>query len=244
MWPSWRRPPGSTAADKFPCTKEKYFILLSAALAGGSENDHPFCQIQPSPAPGRDDEGLFNGQGYPSISAQPWNLYHPDQTLWWVIPGSQWPAYRFGKLFFTPDGIPEGCVFCGLHVEKGLGQGAADGYTSARGRRLLMDDDWLWHDFVQDVQAGKFSGAVAVLEQKVSPPVLLKCQAGSVLDPDSLDPQGPHPVWDVILFSAADGTLSLRHHEIPRHPRKNHLHLVPIDPPFLPSSPQLSTRAQ
>lgn len=130
-----------------------------------------------------------------------------------MIPGTEWPAYRFGKLFFTPDEAPEGCVFCGLHVEKGLGQGAADGYPSARGRRLLMDDDWLWHGFVQDVRAGKFSGAVAVLEQKVSSPVLLRCQAGPVLDPDSFDPQSPRPVWDMIFFSASDETLSLRHHE-------------------------------
>ena len=31
---------------------------------------------------------------------RPWNFYEPDNTAWWLIPSTEWPAYRHGKFFF------------------------------------------------------------------------------------------------------------------------------------------------
>jgi hypothetical protein len=153
------------------------------------------------------------GQGYPPLMARPWNQYLPEQTMWWVIPGTEWPAYRYGKLFVTPDEAPEGCLFCGLHLEKGLGRQAAAVYQSDRGRRLLMDEHWLWHDFVTPQQTERFAEAVAALGLKFPAPVFFRCEAGPVLEVESFDPRGPRPRWDVLGFSASGGSWSFVSHE-------------------------------
>mgnify|MGYP007094562740 CR=1 FL=1 len=120
---------------------------------------------------------------------------------------------RFGKLFATPDGAPEGCLFCGLHVEKGLGRVVAQAYTSERGRRLIMDDQWLWHEFVTPGETKRFIKAVTALGSTLRAPVFFRCEAGPVPEVDSFDPRGPRPPWDVLWFSASGGSWSLVHHE-------------------------------
>ena len=38
-----------------------------------------------------------------ALSARPWNMSQPRETLWWLIPHNEdgsWPAHRLGKFVF------------------------------------------------------------------------------------------------------------------------------------------------
>ena len=35
------------------------------------------------------------------LTARPWNLYAAADTFWWLVPSTEWPAYRYGKLAFS-----------------------------------------------------------------------------------------------------------------------------------------------
>lgn len=59
--------------------------------------------------------GEFN-----TLTARPWNRFEPDASLWWLVPSTDWPAYRYGKLYFDwLDKNDFSVMSCGLHVERG-----------------------------------------------------------------------------------------------------------------------------
>ena len=35
------------------------------------------------------------------LTARPWNIYAAADTFWWLVPSTDWPAYRYGKLAFS-----------------------------------------------------------------------------------------------------------------------------------------------
>ena len=69
------------------------------------------------------------------LTERPWNLHNPTDTLWWLVPSTEWPAYSHGKLAFSlakDDGrkhllgwndplLELEKMFVGLNVEKGYG---------------------------------------------------------------------------------------------------------------------------
>jgi hypothetical protein len=85
--------------------------------------------------------------------ARPYNYYQPDKAIWYLVPSTEWPAYKHGKLFFDPQPgkVPgeNGGIYCGFEVEKGMGSTAAQGY----GKRpeVILKDDWLWRRFVSNI---------------------------------------------------------------------------------------------
>lgn len=34
------------------------------------------------------------------MTPRPFNRYEPGQTIWWLVPTKEWPAFKFGKYFF------------------------------------------------------------------------------------------------------------------------------------------------
>jgi len=78
------------------------------------------------------------------------NLKSYNDDLWWITPVStvNRPAYEYGKYVFDsrPDISASGCLFCGLHVEKGYGKDAEIVY-----RNKVMDSTWMWHRFLNDL---------------------------------------------------------------------------------------------
>lgn len=75
---------------------------------------------------------------------RPSNRFSPDESLWWLVGCSDWPAYKHGKLFFVsrPEQVPghEGGIYCGFHLEKGLSRRVAGLYP----KDLIEGDDWAW----------------------------------------------------------------------------------------------------
>jgi hypothetical protein len=85
---------------------------------------------------------------------RPYNRFDPDASLWWLVPATEWPAFKYGKLFFTSDphaipGSRDG-FYCGFNIEKGLGVSAKDIYHHS----LIMTNEWLWHKFIRSLPAG------------------------------------------------------------------------------------------
>ncbi len=65
------------------------------------------------------------------FTMRPWNQYRPENTIWWLVPTTQWPAYAFGKAVIFRE--PDNRLFYGLVVEKGLDPKVRELYGSKKG---------------------------------------------------------------------------------------------------------------
>ena len=109
------------------------------------------------------------------LTARPFDIFRPDETVWWLIPSTDWPAFKFGKLFFDPK-LPTGTVnpdsvFSGFYIEKGLGSAlsAIDGYDPS----WIMGHDWLWRTFVMWLGSDAFAlpkGSLLAIYASFFPP--------------------------------------------------------------------------
>lgn len=126
------------------------------------------------------------------LTLRPWNQYKPDQTTWWIVPGTAWPAYHHGKFAFVLVGD---MLSCGLYVEKGLGASTLGMYSS----NLVMDSDWQWNQFIRDVESGR----VMEVATNVRLPLYLSLSADIVRG--GFDPMAPKP--DQLVFRIAEGVL-------------------------------------
>lgn len=127
------------------------------------------------------------------LSLRPFNYYDPANTPWWLIPGPDWPAYRYGKYAFAPD---DGMLSCGLYVEKGLGASTMGTY----GSKYVMDADWQWQHFIRDIQSGRVAEATA----KIRLPLFL-----TLTSPKSIErfEQGACCKQDKLVFRVTEGRL-------------------------------------
>jgi hypothetical protein len=85
---------------------------------------------------------------------RPFNRFSPDESLWWLVGCSDWPAYKHGKLFFVSrrEELPghQNGIFCGFNIEKGLSRRVAGLYP----KELIGGDDWAWERFAASISAG------------------------------------------------------------------------------------------
>ncbi len=91
------------------------------------------------------------------FSARPFNPHRPEETVWWVVPSSEWPAYRFGKYTFWKE---SSLLWCGFNVEKGLGSCAAKNYGTRVINKMTLSADWQWNSFLTDLREGKVAEAL------------------------------------------------------------------------------------
>lgn len=124
------------------------------------------------------------------LVARPWNRTEPHSTSWWLVPSSDWPAYKHGKFFFDWNRWAEGSIFAGLYVEKGLGRSISSAYPSAKGSRHIIQQDWVWHDLVRDLENSDIPLVIHDLGRQIPAPLLLRIDGGYVDDPSDPDPQG------------------------------------------------------
>jgi hypothetical protein len=112
------------------------------------------------------------------LTPRPWNLYSPADTFWWLVPSSEWPAYRYGKLAFSlskdvprkdllglnDSAIEPDAIFAGFNVEKGYGK-VATVVNPALNRKpaQIIDPRWLWFEVVVDSGAARFGRTLAAV---------------------------------------------------------------------------------
>jgi len=111
----------------------------------------------------RDLAYSVRGHGRPELTPRPWQIQAAAETLWWLVPSAEWPAYRHGKLVFSSaqsgprKWLPEfgativdvNKIFAGVNIEKGYGAVATEvDPTLRRKPDQLIDSGWLWHRLV------------------------------------------------------------------------------------------------
>ena len=93
----------------------------------------------------------------PALVARPHNRYKPIDSLWWLIPSTRSPPYRYAKLHVCPTGWVPRAV---LRVARGKRRKFRRGGRLPTGKRLVMQDDWAWHRFTADLKTGAVQAAI------------------------------------------------------------------------------------
>ena len=117
------------------------------------------------------------------LTPRPWQHQAPDESLWWLVPSSEWPAYRHGKFVFSfakdgprkallgrNDGILQTeKLFAGLNVEKGYGGLAAEVDRVLRRKTdQILDPGWLWHRLIEEPGARQVDGMLRTVSAKAT----------------------------------------------------------------------------
>jgi len=93
--------------------------------------------------------------------ARPFNRFEPEDTVWWVTPGSDWPAYKYGKYMFRKY---NDIIYIGLNIEKGYGIELSQMVSN----NAIMTEEWIWHEFIEAAAQGEFNNTIESLAQNNS----------------------------------------------------------------------------
>lgn len=119
----------------------------------------------------------LRSRGHDNFTARPWNMFKPETTLWWLVPSTEWPAYKYGKIAFFREGEK---LNIGMHVEKGVSATAGQMLTPKRAATLCTGPDWIWHAFLADLKSGEFESKINRISQAADKPLRISVQASTV----------------------------------------------------------------
>lgn len=124
---------------------------------------------------------------------RPWNYHDPDNTAWWLVSSTDWPAYRHGKFFFEKVEGQSDALLCGLYVEKGIGAELRDVYTSVKERRCIMQPDWAWFRLLRDFRSGRLEAMITKLSSNINSTIELRIDGSYLTDTgiQFFDPYNP-----------------------------------------------------
>lgn len=148
------------------------------------------------------------------LSARPWNRFQPDDSLWWLVPSKDWPAYRHGKCAFCTEYADPGELFAGLNVEKGFGAATTSVLPSVN-HNQVVGPNWVWRRLVEPAGATSFGAVLTSLPASLKPRLILI--ATYAQDPRDFDPYAERPrnSNDRLHFASGPHGLSLTHADIP-----------------------------
>ncbi len=122
------------------------------------------------------------------FSPRPWNRFEPDDTDWWIVPSTEWPAYRYGKgMFRLVEYLPGQVLIC-LNVEKGFAPIVAEAFPSLASRGQIIDEQWAWHRFLQGLKDGSVGQIVKDFDEDISSELIIEISAWYPSDYDDFDP--------------------------------------------------------
>lgn len=126
-------------------------------------------------------------QGF-SLTLRPWNRFEPDVSDWWLVPTTEWPAFKYAKVFISHPELVDRDFYLSLHVEKGLGNEYVEAYPGPKSRRQQMKDDWAWHGLIHDLSNGSNQSEILAMSKagKVEPVIFIEGMYAP--DADSFDP--------------------------------------------------------
>lgn len=144
-----------------------------------------FRSIQEMAQAVRESAELMEGRRY---SPRPWNRFEPENTDWWIVPSTDWPAYRYGKGMFKSRMRFPDRIFCGLNMEKGFGRVTLEVYPELRARKEVIEKNWTWFAFLEGLTDGTVAQAAEALAQETGSPTLLAIEAWYTSSPVDFDP--------------------------------------------------------
>jgi hypothetical protein len=173
----------------------------------------------------RDIAYEINNQLRLGMTPRPWQMYEPAETLWWLVPSTDWPAYRHGKFIFSlakdsprkalvglNDSLIEANkIFAGLNVEKGYGHVATEVDTTLKRKTAqIIDSDWLWFTLVEGNGPARFSKLLAAVSAVET--LHLYVVSSYVHDRES----AVQPERDAVMFSChSAGISAVLHNHFP-----------------------------
>lgn len=128
-------------------------------------------------------EGV-KSRGIDKFTLRPWNQYKPDNTLWWLVPTKNWPAYRHGKIAIYKT-KQSNQFKVGFHLEKGLSDTAGQMLPPRSVDKLCIKPDWIWNTFVNDIKTGKFAEILAQIAKSLNKKIEIIIQASAIKDKES-----------------------------------------------------------
>lgn len=135
---------------------------------------------------------ILRVNGYDKLTLRPYNHYNPDNTLWWIIPSKEWPAYKFWKIaIYKPEGHDYHRI--GFHIEKGISTTAGKMLSTISAEKLCIRSDWVWNIFMEEINNGNFEGKLRFISEKFNLPLRISIQASNVTseyDPSSKPVEG------------------------------------------------------
>lgn len=158
-------------------------------------------------------------RGYGGFTARPWNYFKPESTLWWLVPSTEWPSYKYGKLvlFRTKEGYR-----VGFHIEKGISEIAGQMLSSKSAQKLCTKPDWAWNDIVSDLSNGAFEDKLKAISDAANMPLRISIQASNVTseyDPYSEKIEGLE-TDHIMVFEYSVGELIILQDELKGEMRK------------------------
>lgn len=109
------------------------------------------------------------------LTARPFNRFVPADSIWWLVPSAEWPAFKYSKLFVNPlSGTNKYEV--GLYLEKGHSSNIllVEGDKPSN-RAQVMDNTWEWAKLRKD--KGRLEDVIISMQQAgVSPRVRLEIE--------------------------------------------------------------------
>ena len=131
----------------------------------------------------------------PGYTIRPFNRYNPDHSEWWLIPSTEWPAYRFGKYSIRLNEHDKQPII-GYYVEHGLPL-AAQTLPGVK-RKFIMQPNWYWHQFIKHMQDGSLVVPINQTLERTGLPLCFRLNIFSQV-PDDDDP-GAVTSPDVVEF--------------------------------------------
>jgi hypothetical protein len=139
----------------------------------------------------------------PLATPRPWNRHEPETTMWWLVPSTDWPAYRHGKFAFSYSRYESNRILAGIHVEKGLGGAAAPALGPTQ-TGLLTTNQWLWNQFLTHLASSVFGRALGSVNASSATEATILVEAAHFYP--GFHPQGVH-LRDEVLFRANGKTI-------------------------------------
>ena len=136
----------------------------------------------------------LKAEHFQDLYSLPYNRFDLSHSQhWWLSPTHDKAAFKYGKAIFTTDEawVPEGEVFCGFNVEKGLTSELADPAS------CLMQDDWFWHRF-KKLSSNPLAERIGRANSKV--PIQIILSVGQLV---------PGTVWSRVRFSCSESQLQV-----------------------------------
>src|SRR5450631_1815883 len=93
------------------------------------------------------------------LTPRPWIFQEPNTCHWWLVPSTDWPASKYGKLYFDWSNGHRNGFLVGFHVEKGLGASAKAVYPKAKGQ--FLEEDWQWNRLLSSLDDQTFEESLA-----------------------------------------------------------------------------------
>lgn len=168
---------------------------------------HPYCKYHSVRQAALDiHESLAAPKGK-KFSPRPYNRYDPENSLWWLIPSADWPAYKYGKIAISKE--QEGKIYFGLNIEKAIGQEAAACYQSKKAQKIIMGSDWCWYEFLKALTEGEVAATMDIIQKNSNGLPLHFSLSGHIIDDPALfDPYSEYDYGDRVVWNYSEGYLN------------------------------------